>query len=284
MMLWPTYCWLAWALTCMLPGAEGFFEFGSNVHSLKNSNDFKKWVTNSSYLVMVAFYREGCGFCQLLVEPWEKAATDLKHIVRFCGIDTEKDRKLAERAARKYGIEIKGVPTIVGFSPKSKTVLLYNGERTAAAIKSWTTSTMPNFVTQVVPKSYPSWSDYALDGTRKILLLSEKATVAPLMKAIACEFRGRVAFGLAPKRDFQHLAKSFGIEDFPALVALRRPADDFEDDAWIEKSFGSRQYSKLQLAGASKPSFRSLESWVMPFARSARSRKHGRHAPHRSDL
>jgi len=201
---------------------------------------------------MVNFYREGCGFCKLLEDPWEKSATDLKHMVHFCAIDTEKAPALAAKASQKYGIEIKGVPTIVAFTPKSKTPLPYNGERTAPAIKGFASSTMPDFVTRLSPKTLPAWLDYSVDSVRKILLFSEKSAPATLLKAISSEFRGRVSFGLAPKSSFGILAEEYGVNSFPALVALRRPEDEFEEDRWIQKNFGDTRHAVLHLAGGAK--------------------------------
>mmetsp|Transcript_22217 Transcript_22217/g.66499 ORF Transcript_22217/g.66499 Transcript_22217/m.66499 type:complete len:287 (-) Transcript_22217:45-905(-) len=277
--------WLRFAmLGFSLPVGVAFFEYGSNVHALKTTSDFKRWVTNSSYLVMVNFYREGCGFCKLLEDPWEKSATDLKHMVHFCAIDTEKAPALAAKASQKYGIEIKGVPTIVAFTPKSKTPLPYNGERTAPAIKGFASSTMPDFVTRLSPKTLPAWLDYSVDSVRKILLFSEKSAPATLLKAISSEFRGRVSFGLAPKSSFGILAEEYGVNSFPALVALRRPEDEFEEDRWIQKNFGDTRHAVLHLAGGAKPSFRSLEFWVMPFARAPRSKKYKPRTSSRTDL
>jgi len=260
-------------LLVVLPSACAFYEYGSNSHALRKSADFKQMVTNSSYLVMVQFYRESCGFCKLLVEPWEKAATDLKHMVHFCSIDVEKDRALSSKVVQKYGIKVEGVPTVVAFTPKSKMPLPYNGERTASAIKAWASSTMPDFVTRLSPKSFDSWSHDGEDQTRKIILFSEKAAPATLIKAISSAYRERVSFGLAQKGTFAEQAKQYGVESYPSLVALRRPADGFEEDVWLDKNFGGKQFSVLSLAGATKPTFRSLEFWVMPFARAPRTKK-----------
>ena len=38
-------------------------------------------VLNSEFLWVVEFYREGCGYCQLLTPEWEKVAANLKHMV-----------------------------------------------------------------------------------------------------------------------------------------------------------------------------------------------------------
>lgn len=261
------------SLWCLLHSASGtFFEYGSDVHGLKNAKDFKARVSNSSFLVMVAFYREGCGFCVLLEKEWDKAATDLKHMVHFAGVDTERARPLTTKAAQKYDIKIEGVPTIVAFTPKASKPMVYDGERKAGAIKKWAASHMPDFITRLTPATYRKWSEKGdAAGARNVVVLSDKPSPASLLKAVASEYRGRVSFGLAPKSEFRDLCRKFGVETFPALVALRRPADDFEDEAWVAKHFGGAQHSVMQLGGgAAKPTFRSLDFWVMPLARPAR--------------
>jgi thiol-disulfide isomerase/thioredoxin len=39
-------------------------------------------VLESEYLYVVEFYREGCGYCQLLTPIYEKLAGSMKHMVR----------------------------------------------------------------------------------------------------------------------------------------------------------------------------------------------------------
>lgn len=278
-------CRLRWILcSSLLLSALAFYERGSNVHGLKSTNDFKRWVTNSSYLVMTEFYRETCGVCVIFEKEWEKAATDLKHIVHFVAIDVEKDPKLSNKVIQKYGISVTGVPTVVAFTPKSKSPLVYNGERKATAIKAWATSTMPDFVERLKPDAFDSWADYGKDPVRKVVLFSEKSSVAALMKAVSSEFKGRVQFGIATKSVFADLAKRYEVHSYPTLVVLRRPADDFEDDAWIRKHFGERLFTSLALSGGQKPTFRTLEGWVMSFASTPRSRKKKKAKPKKQEL
>jgi len=62
-----------------------FYQFGSNVISL-SPEDFQQ-VLESDKVWMVEFYNPGCGFCRLLTPKWESAATSLKRIVMFGGVD-----------------------------------------------------------------------------------------------------------------------------------------------------------------------------------------------------
>ena len=62
--------------------SERFYEFGSNVIKLGDEKQFKRDVLQSNFLWAVEFYREGCGYCQLLTPIWEKVAENLKNLVK----------------------------------------------------------------------------------------------------------------------------------------------------------------------------------------------------------
>ena len=103
------------ALLCAC--AHGFFEKGSDVVTLASTADWKQHVTNSSFLWIVAFYREGCGYCVLLEPEFASAATQLKRLVKFGAVDVEKHRRVADAVSRKHEFRIEGVPTLKAFSP-----------------------------------------------------------------------------------------------------------------------------------------------------------------------
>jgi thiol-disulfide isomerase/thioredoxin len=75
--------------------SERFYEFGSNVIKLKDEKQFKREVLESNFLWAIEFYREGCGYCQLLTPVWEKVSENLKNLVRVAAVDTERNNALA---------------------------------------------------------------------------------------------------------------------------------------------------------------------------------------------
>ncbi len=79
--------------------SERFYEFGSNVIKLNDEKQFKREVMDSNYLWAIEFYREGCGYCQLLTPVWEKVAEHLKNLVRVAAVDTERSGPLAANHA-----------------------------------------------------------------------------------------------------------------------------------------------------------------------------------------
>ena len=74
--------------------SERFYEFGSNVIKLGDEKQFKRDVLQSNFLWAVEFYREGCGYCQLLTPIWEKVAENLKNLVKVAAVDTERSGSL----------------------------------------------------------------------------------------------------------------------------------------------------------------------------------------------
>jgi thiol-disulfide isomerase/thioredoxin len=79
--------------------SDRFYEFGSNVFKINDEKQFKREVMESNYLWAVEFYREGCGYCQLLTPIWEKVAEHLKNLVRVAAVDTERSGSLAANHA-----------------------------------------------------------------------------------------------------------------------------------------------------------------------------------------
>ena len=59
------------------------------------------FVILSSFLWIVAFYREGCGYCVLLEPELARAATELRRLVRFGAVDVERHRSVADAVSRR---------------------------------------------------------------------------------------------------------------------------------------------------------------------------------------
>ena len=57
----------------------------------------------------------------------------------------------------------------------------------------------------------------------QVVLVTEKSTVAPLIKAMSLRFRGRLLFGALTGKQAAALAADLGIEQLPGLAVL--PAD-----------------------------------------------------------
>merc|ERR1711963_399128 len=122
--------------------------------------------------------------------------------------------------------EIKGFPTIMFFGSESspnphkkgmpwKNPEPYQGQRTAAAIANYATSRLPNFV---VNKNIDA---FLKDGAElnKVVLFTDKKKTTNLYKALAVEFKDRLAFSEVHKSNAA-LVEEFGVTTFPTFVVV----------------------------------------------------------------
>ncbi|WP_392531592.1 thioredoxin [Nostoc sp. C117] len=75
----------------------------------KHFNSFEEMLSDSDVPVLVDFYAEWCGPCQMMVPILEQVNAQLKDRLRIVKIDTEKYTELAS----KY--QIHALPTLVLF-------------------------------------------------------------------------------------------------------------------------------------------------------------------------
>jgi thioredoxin-related protein len=122
-------------LALLLHVSAAFYSKGSNVVPITDAAGLKR-LQRSNYLWILEFYREGCGYCVQAAPEYEKvmaatrlwrlrvtcackAATSLKRMVGFAAVDVEKQQSIAGQLMQAFGVEVKGVPTIVILKPKT---------------------------------------------------------------------------------------------------------------------------------------------------------------------
>ena len=170
----------------------GFFDQGTDVIKIRSRAEWKDLVTNSSFLWIVSFYREGCGFCVLLEPELDKAATKLKRLVKVAAVDvanTKEESDLAAAVSRRYGFQVQGVPTIKAIVPPllrdltsltapdlSATAMDYGGERKAGAIVRFASDHQPDYIRRL--GGMAAVEEWRFDGSpaRKVLLFTTKTT------------------------------------------------------------------------------------------------------------
>jgi thioredoxin 2 len=70
---------------------------------------FDKHVARNDLPVVVDFWAEWCGPCQVMAPVFERAAADLEPNVRLVKVDTDRDQAVAGRYS------IRGIPTLILF-------------------------------------------------------------------------------------------------------------------------------------------------------------------------
>ena len=180
---------------------------------------------------MVEFYTPWCGHCRSLAPKWKKVAGALKGSgIRVAALNCDDHKE----TCAKFGV--KGYPTIKAFV--SGRVVDFGGEeRTARSIRDWGVSLVENAEkgregNSASVASVPSEKALAANllsrcgggGSKKgaakntkgvswdvcVLLLSEKAEPPTLLRTLALQFDGRVAFGFAGK-GAKDLVKKFNL-------------------------------------------------------------------------
>ncbi|KAF6778034.1 hypothetical protein AHF37_02580 [Paragonimus kellicotti] len=113
-------------------GSRGDNSGGSDVIELTDSN-FDEIVLNSEEPWLVEFYAPWCGHCKNLKPHWDRAATELKGVMKVGAVDATVHNRLSQ----KYGI--RGFPTIKFFDAgkKMSDPVDYEGGRTSDDIVKW---------------------------------------------------------------------------------------------------------------------------------------------------
>lgn len=88
-----------------------------------NEDNWKSEVLDSNDLWLVEFYAPWCGHCKNMAPEWEKAAKQLKGVVKLGAVDMTTD----ERVGAPYKIE--GFPTLKWFGDNKKSPVNYEGGR-----------------------------------------------------------------------------------------------------------------------------------------------------------
>lgn len=223
----------------------------------------------SNFAWVVAFYREGCGFCALLRPEFDEAATELKRYARIGAIDVERSRDLASYVQQRYGFQVEGVPTIKTFVPrqhgggksegdKKPLIDTYNGERKAKQIIDAARSIMPSFML-----SQKQMRDLgALEPGPLAVFFTSKTSTPALTKALSSKFRGRLRIGQmrtgAMAGRGNDWAEKCGVESPGACILY---IGDSEEDTTVE---GKRAVHVVSGYGR-KLSILSLENWLMDY-------------------
>ena len=182
--------------------AAAFYSKGSDVVPITDAAGLKR-LQRSNYLWVLEFYREGCGYCVQAAPEFEKAATSLKRMVGFAAVDVEKNQGIAGQLMQAFGVEVKGVPTIVILKPTAKGMskvalavfarccsnahlfhplpqIDYPGERTAAAFTSAAKQHMPNYSVKLNQKTWEAFDDDTAQA--RVVVFTDKAEPTAMIK------------------------------------------------------------------------------------------------------
>jgi len=176
--------------------------------------NWKAEVVESGIPVLVKFYAPWCGHCKSLAPTWEKAATNLKGLVKVVKVDCTTEQALCGR------FDVKGYPTLKLFKDKAKTVVPYEQGREANQIIRWATDQIPNNVVSI--KNEDGHKAFLAKSAElpHVLLFSEKATVTPIYKALSATFQGQLVLGQVPS-SLKSVVETYSVDSFPKVLVLK---------------------------------------------------------------
>ena len=201
--------------------ASGLYENSEDVVALTEKN-FGPLVIGSDHVWVVEFFAPWCGHCKHFAPEYARAAQNLHGVVRVGAVNCDEEQRLCG----SFGIQ--GFPTVKLFpwstvpAPKgrpgevTKEPVDYNGPRRAASLARAAVDLLPSFVQKVDAAAEPA---FAAGRLAKVLLVTDKTSVPTLFKALALEYRNRLAFGCARSSDSALVAK-YGVTQFPAVLVL----------------------------------------------------------------
>ena len=212
---------VAIALLAVAAVARAFYEDSGDVVAL-NEKNFGPLVIGSDHVWVVEFYAPWCGHCKHFAPEYARAAQNLHGIVRVGAVNCDEEQKLCGT----FGIQ--GFPTVKLFPwstvpvPKgrpgevTKEPVEYNGPRRASALANAAVNMLPSFVHRLDAEKEPA---FVAERLGKVLLFTDKRSVPTLFKALALEYRDRLAFGCVKSTDAALVAK-YGVTQFPSVLVL----------------------------------------------------------------
>jgi len=221
-------------LLAAVVACSAFYEDNKDVVKLTDSN-FAQEVIGSDHVWVVEFYAPWCGHCQHFAPEFARAAKNLHGIVHVGAVNCDEDKQVCGA----FGIQ--GFPTVKLFPWSTvpvkdgqpgqvmKQPVDYNGARSAAALVNAAIDMIPNFVHNI--NNAASEEKFFGNSLTKVLLFTDKSSTPTLFKALALEYRNRLAFGYI-KNSNKELVEKFGVEKYPTVLVQKKGEDTttaFED-------------------------------------------------------
>ncbi|KAI1622624.1 protein disulfide-isomerase [Exophiala viscosa] len=211
---------LVLASTCWI-NVNAIYSQNSPVLQL-NAKTYDTLIAKSNHTSIVEFYAPWCGHCQNLKPAYEKAAKNLAGLAKVAAIDC--DEEANKPFCGQMGVQ--GFPTLKIVKPGNKPgrpiVEDYQGPRTAKGIVEAVKDKLPNHVRRLQGDAFQKWlNDPA--SSAKAIVFTDKSTTSPLVKSLAVDFLGSIAF--AQVKD-KATAEKYGVTRLPSVQLVTATGEE----------------------------------------------------------
>ncbi|KAK4940516.1 hypothetical protein LTR10_019390 [Elasticomyces elasticus] len=187
-----------------------------------NAKTYDSLIAKSNHTSIVEFYAPWCGHCQNLKPAYEKAAKNLAGLAKVAAIDC--DEEANKPFCGQMGVQ--GFPTLKIVKPGNKPgrpiVEDYQGPRTAKGIVDAVKDKLPNHVKRLQGDAFEKWLNDPASAA-KAIIFTDKGTTSPLVKSLAVDFLGSIAF--AQVKD-KATAEKHGITSLPSVQLVTAPGEE----------------------------------------------------------
>jgi len=197
---------------------QAMFPRSSGVVKLNKDNFEKKVISRQNQIYLVNFYSPKSKASKELQEEWVKTAGSLQALAKVGAVDCLENRELC----KKNGV--KKMPHIVVF--KSGKPQNYTKARTAKYFSQT--------AKDLFPRKLPSYSmkknahkkfNKKNKKLPKVLFFKSKKETSLLARAMAFQFKGRMAFAAVEKFE-RKINKACGVKKWPAVGVVKAGDDD----------------------------------------------------------
>jgi len=225
-----------------------------------HDSDFDDIVTKATQPSLVEFYAPWCGHCKTLAPAYAKAASNLKGMVQFVGVDCTVDQQVCQQNG------IKGYPTIKIYQDGK--FRDYESGRSAKAFRA----AALDLLTDIDVESYDSESisDFeATDGV-KVLFFTDKDKIPAMVKALVARYPS-ATIGVV-KSSESDVCEKYGVSEFPAILQVADTNANYEGEKkfpalceWVESLGATKFAAKPKEISISE--IASVDDWTINVAK-----------------
>ncbi|EEA08497.1 DnaJ / Thioredoxin domain-containing protein [Cryptosporidium muris RN66] len=169
--------------------SQNLYTNSQYISEYSSSSDIKEKLKSYEWILIINFYRPGCGPCKELVNIYNNIAKVMNSYgIEFLAINCDNNYQICQ------SYNIKQYPYISMFIKENHNEIIYKGDLfTESSIGNWITNQIPDYSIKLLSKNQSiNWLKFN-SNLPKAVLFTKKNTSSPLLKKIAKDFKDRLS-------------------------------------------------------------------------------------------